>query len=277
MRLFTQIENIHKLAEHIGMSSAFRFVLSYYLLKGRVSQNLYTIPVGRYRISFENIHDFVGLFSEIFFKDTYYLKKTPGSIRIVDCGANIGISLLYFKMRAPNATVLCFEPNPGARTILEKNIAQNQWFDTVTVLPYALSQSKGTTDFYVKTGSASGSDASMANVFDTHAKKALKISVETDTLSTYLTEPVELLKMDIEGPELVVLEELESAGAFRSVRQIQLEYHYMKGHFIRPLSDLLTLLERNGFKTAVESIASPKQIVSMDNNHAYMVFAWKPN
>lgn len=279
MRLFTQIENIHKLAEHIGVLDALRFGFSYSLLKAFLgtSQELHTLSVGRCRISFENIHDFVGLFSEIFFKDTYYLRKTTEPIRIVDCGANIGISLLYFKMRAPNATVLCFEPNPGARTILEKNIAQNQWSDTVTVLPYALSQSKGTTDFYVKTGSASGSDASMANVFEAHAKKASKISVETDTLSTYLTEPVELLKMDIEGPELVVLEELESAGAFSSIRQIQLEYHYMKGHFTRPLSDLLTLLERNGYRTGVESIALPKHLVNTDNNHAYMVFAWKLN
>lgn len=277
MRLFVQIQNIQKLSEHIGTSGALRFVFSYALLKSGVgkSQNLHTLPVGRYRISFENIHDFVGLFSEIFFKDTYYLKRTAEPIRIVDCGANIGISLLYFKMRAPNATVLCFEPNPGARSILLKNIEQNHWTDSVTIKPYALSSSKGTTEFYIKTGSRSGSDASMANVFETASKEASKITVETDTLSTHLTEPVDLLKVDIEGPELVVLEELESVGAFSNIRQIQLEYHYMKGHFTRPLSDVLTVLERNGFKTFVESIASPKDVVNKDTNHTYMVFAWK--
>ena len=41
---------------------------------------------------------------------------------IIDCGANIGISVLEWKSRWPMARVICFEPDPDAFRLLEMNI-----------------------------------------------------------------------------------------------------------------------------------------------------------
>ena len=38
----------------------------------------------------------------------------------VDCGANIGVSVLEWKTRWPQSRVICFEPDPFAFAILQK-------------------------------------------------------------------------------------------------------------------------------------------------------------
>jgi len=43
-------------------------------------------------------------------------------------------------------------------------------------------------------------------------------SVETETLSTYLTEPVDLWKMDTEEAEDQILKDLNETGKFNSLR-----------------------------------------------------------
>jgi FkbM family methyltransferase len=278
MNLFRQLQNTRILAKELGYPASIRFALSYLLLKilSPGIQKIRTLRVGPYLFSFENIDDFIGLFTEIFLKEAYVLARTHEAITVMDCGANIGVSLLYFKLRAPNAQVTCFEPNPGARSILEKNIQQNGWGKSVTVVPCALGSKTGTTTLFVKHTTASGSDASVANYFDTTKGPVSSISVDVVTLSSFIETQVDLLKIDIEGPELEVLEEVAHAGKLAMVSEIQLEYHYIKDHFTRPLVDMLTLLEKAGFMTFVESIALPHHVLHTHKNHAYMVFAWRP-
>ena len=42
--------------------------------------------------------------------------------KFIDCGANIGISILFFKKQYPDCTIMAFEPNPHAFPLLEKNV-----------------------------------------------------------------------------------------------------------------------------------------------------------
>ncbi|MFZ1075051.1 MAG: FkbM family methyltransferase [Minisyncoccia bacterium] len=237
--------------------------------------NLASIPVGPYVFYFPFLDHFVGLFNEIFFKETYFIEATQKPIRVLDCGANIGVSLLYIKIRAPHAQVVCFEPNPAARAVLEKNIAANRWEKEVKVIPVALGNKKGTVEFFVTDKVATSSDGSTANYLTQKGRELNSYTVNVDVLSHYIDGKIDLLKMDIEGPELDVLEELRDSKKLSSIAAIQLEYHYIPGFFTRPVSDLLVLLQMAGFRTFVESIALPHQVVGRDAMHAYMVFAWR--
>ena len=44
---------------------------------------------------------------------------------IIDCGANIGVSVLEWKTRWPHAEIICFEPDPFASKILQMNVDKN--------------------------------------------------------------------------------------------------------------------------------------------------------
>ena len=62
--------------------------------------------------------------------------------RILDCGANIGLATLYFKLLYPGACITCFEPGAEAFRVLEANISANQ-LEEVTAFPVALAREAG--------------------------------------------------------------------------------------------------------------------------------------
>lgn len=262
----------------IGFKAAVSFSLSHLWNKVRPPKGgrFATVPVGPYVFYFPYLPHFVGLVTEIFFKESYYLEPTQEAISVIDGGANIGVALLYVKLRAPNARVTCFEPNPAARAVLEKNIEKNHWKGTVTVHPVALGMQKGTAKFYVTQDVATSSDGSMSDYLEQKGRTLTSYDVPVEPLSGYIDRDIDLLKVDIEGPEFDVLQEMAAHGKLSSVKNVQLEYHYVPDHFTTPLSDVLKLLEANGFKTFVQANGPAHAVIGKDTLHTYMVFAWRP-
>jgi FkbM family methyltransferase len=277
MKLSRSIGYFSQLRSLLGFRAACAFALSHLWNKLNPPRGgkLAYVPVGPYVFHFPSLDYFVGMFTEIFFKETYYLASTQEPIRAIDCGANIGMALLYIKIRAPHARVLCFEPNPAARAVLEKNIAANNWNKEVRVLPYALGEKKGTVDFFVEGKETTSSGGSIGHHQKNTNRGLNSYPVEMDILSHYIENNVDFLKIDIEGAEFDVLEELKTEWKLPLIAALQLEYHYIPGFFTRPLSELLALLESEGFRTFVESNTPPHKIVGRDAWHTYMVFAWR--
>lgn len=276
MKLFRFVGYFSRLRALIGFRSACIFALAHIgnTISPPQKGKLARIPVGPYLFHFPSLAYFEGLFTEIFFKETYYLAYTQKPIQAIDCGANIGVSLLYIKIRAPHARVMCFEPNPAARAVLEKNIEANHWGRDVQVFPFALGKEKGTVDFFVDSDMATSSGGSVAS-YSKNKNALISYTIEVDTLSRYIDDPIDFLKMDIEGAEFDVLEELVSLKKLRFVAAIQLEYHYIPDVYTRPLSEMLVLLESVGFHTFVESNTPPHDIVGHDTQHTYIIFAWR--
>lgn len=277
MKLLRFVGYFSKLRALIGFRAACIFALAHIRNNINPPRNgeLARIPVGPYVFYFPSRAYFEGLFTEIFFKETYCLAYTQKPIQVIDCGANIGVSLLYIKIRAPKAQVMCFEPNPAARAVLEKNIEANNWSKEVQIFPYALGKKKGVADFFVDDKEATSSGGSTARHQKNKSRGLNSYTVEVDTLSHYIENDIDFLKIDIEGPEFDVLEELAAQNKLRQVAAIQLEYHYIPEFFTRPLSEMLALLESEGFRTFVESNTPPHDIVGHDIRHTYMIFAWR--
>jgi FkbM family methyltransferase len=157
---------------------------------------------------------------------------------IIDGGSNIGVSILYFKRLYPNARIIGFEPDPSIYRMLTENIARNDVKDT-TVFEVGLGGETGVASF-VADNSASGQFGESEN----------SIQVRVEPLSKYIDGPVDFLKLNVEGQELPVLRELESSGKLRDVQQLVFEYHGW-AHQEQRLSELLSILDRNGFRYIV--------------------------
>jgi FkbM family methyltransferase len=154
---------------------------------------------------------------------------------VIDGGAYIGIASLYFKSVYPEARITAFEPDPEVHATLEQNIRQNDLTDVETVCA-ALAAREGSASF-----NPDGADG--GRLTDEGRQ-----TVETVKLSDYLTEPVDFLKLNIEGFELDVLQEAEPAVG--NVHELVLEYHGWPGGEQR-LGPILDLLDRNGFRYLV--------------------------
>lgn len=139
--------------------------------------------------------------------------------RIVDVGANVGFSLLYFGSRYPNAQMIAFEPHPVHVSSLKKNLELNNLTSRVTLHPVAACSRSGTVRL--------SDEENCSSVVPGEGPRAIEVAA-ADFFEKVGTEPVEILKMDIEGGEYDLLRDPRFAGL--DVRTIVLEWHRSKLH-----------------------------------------------
>ena len=112
--------------------------------------------------------NFLAIAREVFvFGDYFFNASTPAPV-IIDCGANIGMSTLFFKWLYPQARITAFEPSPVAVAALRKNILDNVLTD-VSVVEAAASGEEGTIKFWEQE-SKPGSSTAVKGVYDRKAE-----------------------------------------------------------------------------------------------------------
>lgn len=159
-----------------------------------------TLPV-----YFRQFCDFC-VFEEIFIKEEYKKVENPRHLPIIDAGANVGFTALYFAFRFPNVPIYAFEPDPGAFRLLCLN---TQTLPQIHPIAAALGDTDGTATFYSVPGSA------MSSSF-VHRDRGEAVSVVVRSLSSWMREntmtKVGVLKIDVEGFEDRILEGIEDTG-----------------------------------------------------------------
>jgi len=187
-----------------------------------------------YTIRINDGPNFYIQYKDEFIKRIYHFEAARSNPLIIDGGSNIGISILYFKSICPSARIIGFEPDPAIFQILQENVSHNHLKD-VTLVNAGLSAQTGTAIF-LPDGSAGG-----------QLMEGDGIAVKVEQLSAYLNEPVDFLKLNIEGEELPVLQEAEASGKLSNIRELVLEYHCWPTGRQR-LGAILNLLDRNRFR-----------------------------
>lgn len=174
---------------------------------------------------------------DVFVRGIYRFAATRPDPLIIDGGSNMGVSILGFVRDHPAARIIGFEPDPQIRQLLEANLRRNHADGNVTLVTAGLGAADGTATF-----AADGSAGGRVN-HDAGATRTIKVV----RLSSFLSETVDFLKLNIEGEELPVLSECAQAGVLSNVRRMVVEYHGWAGGSQR-LGDLLNLLDREGFR-----------------------------
>ena len=162
---------------------------------------------------------FANSYEDIFVAQPYRFTTTNDRPRIVDCGANIGLSVAFFKRMYPASRIVAFEADPDIFRTLERNGKAAGWSD-VTLLHRALWDTDESELTFLSRGGEVGRLSQ-----DNETERG--VPVKTCRLSPYLAEPVDLLKLDVEGAETVVLRECRHQ--LGNVRNIILESHSFAG------------------------------------------------
>lgn len=192
-----------------------------------------------YTIYYNNSEEYHTLKREVFTADCYYFETENPTPYIIDAGAHIGLSTLYFKQLFPGSEILAIEPNPGSFQLLEKNIFENQ-ITGVTTIQAALSEQTGQEQLFLdETNEQWHSTASFHKGSWVGSQKTTSITVSTHTLSEFVTKPVDFLKLDIEGSEQKVL--FEAKNSLHLIKEMHIEFHT---HATQSLKKLLDLLEQ---------------------------------
>lgn len=247
--LIKTLVKVHRLEIDKKLKSKIRETfLKVFSLRRYDSKNRTATIVG-YEMRFLDYGTLSFLYNEIFIDNGYFFTAENDNPYIIDCGSNVGMSIFYFKMLYPHSRILAFEPGEETFACLKENIKNNNLLNSVQARRAALSNKEGTVEFFYDP--ANLGSLVMSTKQERVSKKSR--SVEATLLSKHISEEVDFLKMDIEGAELEVIEELSNSGKLSYVKQMMIEYHH---HIIKQsdeFSRMLRILEDSGFGYQIES------------------------
>lgn len=211
------------------------------------------IKVGNFSISFQNRDSAQQTIEEIFNEESYQFKTINKNPFIIDAGSNIGIAALYFKTCYPESKILCFEPDPNAFKELQNNMLTN-CVEGVTLINAAITQKEGQVDFF---GELSGDTPdtrgnSIIKDWGMQRVTSTSITVKGVNLSNYIDQPVDFLKLDIEGAEQQVIKELISSEKIKWIQEMAIEIHQSNNFInLNNVSNIKSDLIEFNFKTEV--------------------------
>ncbi len=191
---------------------------------------------------------------------TAFRRELEALARTVDCpvaleiGANIGyFGLLEASALGPDAHVYAVEPTPENADLLERNVRLNGFEDRMTVDRCAVGDTTGPATLYLSTLSNQHSVRPAGGDGRAHEGESVSVPMLTaaDLLERFdLTpEAVNVVRMDLEGYEAVVLEQLRPVLEAPGPTVVYVELHPL--HFSdEEMREVVALFRDNGFAPA---------------------------
>jgi FkbM family methyltransferase len=186
--------------------------------------------------------------------DFQKLQHDPAAFRtILDVGANVGSFALSLREACPQAAIYCFEPVLETR----KKLAERTAGRRIGIEPYALSDQNGTATMNLYLNSEVNSLEATPSLFS--GDRRATISVPCITLEKWASDHeidrIDLLKIDVEGSELRVLEGAKGLLQKNAITFVYLEVKAVIRHeFHSPgvsLHDVAGVLEPLGYRLMV--------------------------
>ncbi len=214
--------------------------------------NPLSLPFAGKRLYVPDSAGFMGCYQEIFVEEVYRFPNTSPSPFIIDCGSNIGVSVIWFKQNYPQAKVIAFEPDKEIFNALKQNV-ERFGFTDIELNNKAIWISNDELSF-VSEGGLSG------KISDTGSNASNIIRVRAQRLKDYLNRPVDFLKIDIEGAEYEVLKDCKEE--LKNVKYLFVEYHSAENQD-QKLDEILQILTSAGLRYHIkEAYTSEKPFMS---------------
>jgi len=190
---------------------------------------------------------FLFMYGEVFEQQIYKFTAKTARPRIIDCGANIGLSVIYFKQLCPQSQITAFEPDSSVFNVLKENLAVFGYGD-VECVPKALWDTEAEHSF-LHEGADGGRLPRKEDSGDIR-------KVPTVRLRSYLNETVDFLKLDIEGAETIVLK--DCADLLCNVENLFVEYHSFVNE-PQTFNIVIDIMSRAGFRLHIHPpLVSPQ-------------------
>lgn len=221
-------------------------------LKHAPSNRLYNHSLLKHKTWFYHGPEYLHGVKEIFMEEVYK-QSLPPDCQVIDCGAHIGLSLIYVKSICPSAKIIAFEPDQKNFKLLQKNILSHHLTD-IELRNEAVWIDDTELQFM-----SEGSMSSKITSGDTGNKK-----VKATRLKNYLDGPIEFLKLDIEGAEYPVIQDI--ASQLQNVNNLFIEYH---GKFEQnnELIDILDIVNKADFSFYIKEATSVYNHPFLQNKH----------
>lgn len=175
-------------------------------------------------------HSDLDVFKQIFLKEEYKLimnllkenHNHEGKIVVIDAGANIGLTTLYLGEYLKNAFFYVIEPSKGNFDLLQRNLELNDYLNRSKLFQRAL-HCKMDLNFNISNDFRDMRDWGHTTVLDESGEiQSITIDkiIEDENL-----DGITLLKIDIEGAERFLFDDLSNCKFLEITKYIAIEVH----------------------------------------------------
>ncbi|MEN9521618.1 MAG: hypothetical protein RLZZ381_4206 [Cyanobacteriota bacterium] len=266
--VFGPIRHVHKLLtnpdylNYNKLYSQLKHYQRYQECKVKLKQKELIIP---------DAASFLSAYKEIFLKQIYKFKADHTSPKILDLGANIGLSIIFFQELYPNAEIIALEADPQIFRYLQSNI-NSQDYPNVTLIDKAVWYENSWLNFASEGADSGQIDCASSN----HNYKTVQVEA-VDIAELLSNQAFDFIKMDIEGAEESVLPRCQ--GLLDSVNHLFIEYHSKVGQK-QNLNEILNFLSQEGFRLYIENLfEKPTPFLGLDPYAGFdfqiNIYAWK--
>ncbi len=228
-----------------------------------------------YKLAYLDIKQVAHILFEVFGQNIYFFKCKTNTPVIIDIGANIGDSVIYFKWIFPKSEIYAFEPLPNAFKLLQRNIKVND-FENVKIYNFGLGDNESVVKLYSDKIGTSGSSTINKKTsdyklkLDIHEHK-IRIKKLSSFKDIYRHKRIDLIKIDIEGAEGSLLNELEKI--LPRTERIIMEFHVIPDISQNSFDRLVSLLRKYEFKLSFSGFYRNSKNIS--NPFAFLLRADK--
>jgi len=151
------------------------------------------------------------------------LPLAPGQVRtVLDIGANVGVTALYFSQIFPQARIYAFEPAPDNFAVLQKNVAN---CSRIRACNFALGAEDATLELFASDNPVNFGGYSLHPAgSDTSKKRSIPVRKVASVLAELALAEVDVIKVDTEGAEWDILTAFPES-VLRSAKYITGELH----------------------------------------------------
>ncbi len=201
----------------------------------------YTLLLGNIKIYCLYNKNIGFLVKEIFADEVYRVNGNATVSSVLDLGANIGLSVAYFKNKFPAAKIECYEPDENSFELLQKNVETNRW-KKIKCFRAAVSNKDGflfATHFEVM--------ASVNSKFNTEESNE-KNKVPSKDIAVILQQYFDVIKIDIEGAEWEVFERIMNEKLITTANHWFVEFHEIEKNK-KQFDEILNCFKKNQFNS----------------------------
>jgi FkbM family methyltransferase len=164
---------------------------------------------------------------------------------VIDVGANIGSISILSASQGKTVKVYAFEPTEKLIPYLQENININQFQNQIIIHQHAISNKNGTLKFVLE------SESEINHIHSGNNKEKNLVTVKSSTLDKIARDSkikhVDLLKVDVEGAELLVFKGAKKLFKEKRIETIVFELNKNINNFGYSAKDLISLLKNNNF------------------------------
>lgn len=221
-------------------------------------------------LRYADFHSLYYQIRQLFGDDLYGFKTGKKDPLILDCGAHVGLASLYFKEHYPTARIRAFEADAAITELCHANFTAFGFQDIALTHAAVWTHENG-----VNFDHSNDDAGHVSEQGDARGVPSVRLK------SILAEEPVDFLKLDVEGAEFDLF--ADCGDDLKRVSRMAVEVHAMESTQA-PIGRLLSLLETLGFRyvlgdlhaaTWLPSLVPPPFGYCKTERFIISIFAWQ--